>query len=686
MMEGVLLLLGLALCLSGGAASDQLLQPFDLLYEEGIRAYYRSDWPGVVRAMEAAADSYRQHRRLKVHCRLDCAARHGLERPGAPLVAAVLRRAHCIRQCEARSLGPASVYRVSQDTEHEFERRGPYNYLQLAYFKLNQLDKAAAAAHTFFLANPEHMEMRQSLERYKQMQGVEERHFIDREMRQYMEAFNTGLKHYNEEQYALAITSFEEALRQFWQAEMECRAFCQGPQDFDGNRQQLKGLHLYEIIADHYLQVLLCEHDCVRELSTRAGRLSPIGNYLPMHYDFLQYSYYRVGNYEKALEATKSYLLLQPTDEDMLENLEYYQLMLLDVLDTDSVTPRQELLGYMERYQLEKELLQSLSAELEFPYVDPVNWTVSGHNEDQDGVGRRPAAGADPLKAPQIPVQRRRAERKADRQLREGGPVLFSYVKVVQDSQQLNGSQRVLLDDVITAQECRDLYRVASSIAMVGDGYRGKMSPHTPNERFEGATVYRALAYGFEGRISLHGAKLFYDASEKARRIIQSYFMLNSTLYFSYTHLVCRTAIEGQQDNRNDLSHPIHADNCLLDPDAQECWKEPPAYTHRDYSAILYLNGDFEGGEFIFTEPDAKTITAAVKPRCGRMVSFSSGGENPHGVMAVTRGQRCAVALWFTLDPHFRELERIKADEVMQLISLQQRLDDKLPINPRDEL
>lgn len=47
---------------------------------------------------------------------------------------------------------------------------------------------------------------------------------------------------------------------------------------------------------------------------------------------------------------------------------------------------------------------------------------------------------------------------------------------------------------------------------------------------------------------------------------------------------------------------------------------------------------------------------ASIKPKCGRMISFSSGGENPHGVKAVTRGQRCAVALWFTLDPLYREL------------------------------
>lgn len=142
----------------------------------------------------------------------------------------------------------------------------------------------------------------------------------------------------------------------------------------------------------------------------------------------------------------------------------------------------------------------------------------------------------------------------------------------------------------------------------------------------------------------------------------------------------------GQQDHRNDLSHPIHADNCLLDPEANECWKEPPAYTYRDYSALLYLNGDFEGGEFIFTEMDAKTVTASVKPKCGRMVGFSSGGENPHGVKAVTTGQRCAVALWFTLDPLFRELERLQADEVIQALDTQSVWDQGLNINPKDEL
>lgn len=33
------------------------------------------------------------------------------------------------------------------------------------------------------------------------------------------------------------------------------------------------------------------------------------------------------------------------------------------------------------------------------------------------------------------------------------------------------------------------------------------------------------------------------------------------------------------------------------------------------FSALLYLNGDFEGGEFIFTEMDAKTVTVRLSSK-----------------------------------------------------------------------
>lgn len=109
-----------------------------------------------------------------------------------------------------------------------------------------------------------------------------------------------------------------------------------------------------------------------------------------------------------------------------------------------------------------------------------------------------------------------------------GGPLVYDSVQLVQNSEALNGTQRVLLDHVISEQECSDLRHLAhvrvshlqqscvllpsaflcadpfpgrklmyllprQAVTMAGDGYRGRMSPHTPNEKFEGATVLKTL-------------------------------------------------------------------------------------------------------------------------------------------------------------------------------------------------
>lgn len=54
------------------------------------------------------------------------------------------------------------------------------------------------------------------------------------------------------------------------------------------------------------------------------------------------------------------------------------------------------------------------------------------------------------------------------------------------------------------------------------------------------------LQLGQEGKVPLKSARLFADLSEKVRKILESYFKLETPLYFSYTHLVCRSAIDGK--------------------------------------------------------------------------------------------------------------------------------------------
>ena len=44
-------------------------------------------------------------------------------------------------------------------------------------------------------------------------------------------------------------------------------------------------------------------------------------------------------------------------------------------------------------------------------------------------------------------------------------------------------------------------------------------------------------------------------------------------------------------------------------------------------------------------------------PRCGRLLAFTSGQENLHGVEQVAAGRRCALALWFSHDADYWEPE-----------------------------
>lgn len=55
------------------------------------------------------------------------------------------------------------------------------------------------------------------------------------------------------------------------------------------------------------------------------------------------------------------------------------------------------------------------------------------------------------------------------------------------------------------------------------------------------------------------------------------------------------------------------------------------------------------------------------------MVGFSAGEENMHGVQAVTNGKRCAVALWFTLDPEHQEYTFGEAENVLRAAKHQGR-------------
>lgn len=61
-----------------------------------------------------------------------------------------------------------------------------------------------------------------------------------------------------------------------------------------------------------------------------------------------------------------------------------------------------------------------------------------------------------------------------------------------------------------------------------------------------------------------------------------SYWESRRSLLLEKTYLFGFSMPLGDQEGRLDLSHPVHVDNCLLEPETNQCWREPPAFIHRD--------------------------------------------------------------------------------------------------------
>ena len=202
----------------------------------------------------------------------------------------------------------------------------------------------------------------------------------------------------------------------------------------------------------------------------------------------------------------------------------------------------------------------------------------------------------------------------------------------------MQGPTRFVMDDLLTEEECGMLLSLGD-VSTIGDGYDGDPSPHSTGEHFFGITLLRAAELAQEDKVSKAAVQLYHDINFKLAKIVQEYFKLEQELYTDYVHLVCRSPTDDvttDEDGNEILSHPIHPDNCLYLVDGT-CPRREPAYIWREYSAVLYLNGDIEGGEVLFADKSGKYALNGVKPKCGRLVGFCAGTDCLHGVRKMTK-------------------------------------------------
>lgn len=67
------------------------------------------------------------------------------------------------------------------------------------------------------------------------------------------------------------------------------------------------------------------------------------------------------------------------------------------------------------------------------------------------------------------------------------------------------------------------------------------------------------------------------------------------------------------------------------------------SFYKKNYSTIIYLNEDFEGGELFFPQYDNLTL----KPEIGTMICFKGDSKHLHGVKKITSGIRYTISIFW---------------------------------------
>ncbi|XP_009992505.1 PREDICTED: synaptonemal complex protein SC65 [Chaetura pelagica] len=181
----------------------------------------------------------------------------------------------------------------------------------------NKIEKAVSAAHTFLQKNPKHEMTLKYLNYYRTMLDVDE-YLVDLEAQPYEPIFVRSVKLYNSGDFRSSAANMERALAEYYKAYDDCLAGCEGAYEL----QEFKDF--YPAIADRFVSVLQCKVDCETELTPNVGGYF-VEKFVATMYHYLQFAYYKLNDVRDAVRSVSSYMLFDPGDAVMQQNLVYYR-------------------------------------------------------------------------------------------------------------------------------------------------------------------------------------------------------------------------------------------------------------------------------------------------------------------------------------------------------------------------
>lgn len=321
-------------------------------YQKGVAAYFGERWTECITQFEESLYLYRLYKSVIVNCRLQCKSEPYKSEinenyDDLKTYEKFFNARNCLNSCHEKNFDDI---RVKSDLDESIlfnmQARKPYEYLHLCYFQVYALPKAASAAYTYLVVNPNDETMKKNLKYYIQQPEVDENEVIDLESEDYKVLYHLGLKSYDQNNWAETVASMEEALTDYMSSENNCRAECERQPEQESTSEFVL------TISNNMVSLIHCHQHCqdkLKNLNYDSGV-----EFFADVLNYLQISYYHLERIADAAQAVASYLALMPSDEDMIENKKIYSTL---VTDEKSFSERSMIVYYLNRDSHEKKLL-----------------------------------------------------------------------------------------------------------------------------------------------------------------------------------------------------------------------------------------------------------------------------------------------------------------------------------------
>ncbi|XP_072523870.1 endoplasmic reticulum protein SC65-like [Salminus brasiliensis] len=305
------------------APKDSLLT-LEFAYGQALDHYAAQNWRESIAYLKLSLRLYRLMKESVAFCSHSC-GRGGLASDpavgqladrGLEMLWNVLLRASCVKKCKL-SFPPSVFSPPRKEIAEDFEGRTPYQYLHFAYHELNETENAASAAHTYLQKNPSDALMVERMEIYSSIPDLEES-LTNHEEREYERSFLNAVLQLTSGDYSGSAVNMEEALREYLHEHTLCTAGCEGAVDVVRHEE------LYSSLADACIEALRCKVKCEDDLMPNVGGFF-VEKFVATMYHHLQFAYYRMNDARGAVPCASSYMLFDPEDDVMKQNMRYYQ-------------------------------------------------------------------------------------------------------------------------------------------------------------------------------------------------------------------------------------------------------------------------------------------------------------------------------------------------------------------------